>query len=282
MKGFTSFPERISEDKVRGKPEKFADHYTQAALFFNSQTPTEQAHIASAFRFELTRVQTAAIRERVVSQLVNVDPALAAAVAEGLGIEVPDAQPAIAPKIAKPEVRKSEALSLFARPGDGSIRTRRVAILVANGMSGASALQVHDALVERGAVPRYVAIRLGSVKTREGDVVEADAALEAAPAVLFDALVIPDGDAAVGTLKGVGQALEFLKDQYRHCKSILALGSGGKLLDAANIPTKLASGEQDPGLLLVNGDDADTAIERFAAAIARHRHFERETDPPRV
>ena len=282
MKGFVSFPERISDDKVRGNPEKFADHYTQAALFFNSQSPTEQAHIVSAFRFELTRVQTGAIRERVVSQLVNVDAALAAAVAEGLGIEVPDAQPAVAPKIAKPEVRKSEALSLFARPGDGSIRTRRIAILVADGMSSAAAMQIHDALVERGAVPRYVALRLGSVKTLEGDVIEADVTLEAAPAVLFDALVIPEGDAAIGTLKGVGQALEFVKDQYRHCKSILALGAGAQLLDAAGIPAKLASGEQDPGLLLLNGDGADTAIERFVAAVSRHRHFERETDPPSV
>ena len=71
--GFTSFPQPMEEDKVRGKPEKFADHYTQAALFYNSQTPVEQAHIVRAFRFELTKVQVPAIRERVVSQLANVN-----------------------------------------------------------------------------------------------------------------------------------------------------------------------------------------------------------------
>ena len=103
--GFTSFPQPIDEDKVRGKPEKFADHYTQAALFYNSQSPVEKAHIVRAFRFELTKVQVAAIRERVVSQLVNVDADLAKQVADGLGIEVPKAQPAARPRNMKPEVK---------------------------------------------------------------------------------------------------------------------------------------------------------------------------------
>ena len=126
-RGFTSFPEPIDEDKVRGKPEKFADHYTQAALFYNSQTPVEQAHIVRAFRFELTKVQVPAIRERVVSQLVNVDADLAKQVADGLGIDVPKAQPAVRPRNMKPEVKVSPPLSLMARPGDGSIRTRSIA-----------------------------------------------------------------------------------------------------------------------------------------------------------
>src|SRR5688500_15928388 len=90
-KGFTSFPQPVAEDKVRGKPEKFADHYTQAALFYNSQSDVEKAHIVRAFRFELTKVQVPAIRARVVSQLVNVDAGLAKAVADGLGIDVPAA-----------------------------------------------------------------------------------------------------------------------------------------------------------------------------------------------
>ena len=72
MKGFTSFPEPLHEDKVRGKPEKFADHYSQAALFWNSQTPVEKAHIIRAFRFELTKVQVRAVRKRVVAMIGNV------------------------------------------------------------------------------------------------------------------------------------------------------------------------------------------------------------------
>ena len=72
MMGFKSFPAPVFEDKVRAKPEKFADHFTQATLFWNSQTPVEKGHIVGAFRFELSRVQTEAVRERIVSMLVNV------------------------------------------------------------------------------------------------------------------------------------------------------------------------------------------------------------------
>ena len=132
--GFTSFPDRNSEpDKVRGKPELFADHYSQATLFFRSQTPVEQAHIIAAFRFELSRVQTQAIRERVLSMLVNVDSALAHGVANGLGVELPSAMPK-ALEFDEPEYVVSPALSLTSRPGDGSLKALKIALLVAPGV----------------------------------------------------------------------------------------------------------------------------------------------------
>jgi catalase len=239
----------------------------------------EQAHIIRAFRFELTRVQTAAIRERVVSQLRNVNEGLASAVAEGLGMELPDPQPRVLSKPPRAEVTKSSPLSLFARPGDGSIRTRRIAIIVAPGMSGASVKKLQAALTALGAVPRLVGAKLGSIETTEGESLEVDVTLEAAPAVLFDALVIPDIETAEG-VGARGLALEFVKDQYRHCKAILAIGAGALLLDEAGISANLASGKPDPGVLTVeaSGDKMDA----FVAAIARHRHFERQTDPPRI
>ena len=101
MRGFVSFPAPVAEDKVRGKPERFADHYTQATLFWDSQSAVEKAHIIRAFRFELTRVQTAAIRERVVSMLANVADELAEGVAAGLGIDVPTPMPKVLSKVAK-------------------------------------------------------------------------------------------------------------------------------------------------------------------------------------
>src|SRR5688572_18889405 len=121
--------------KVRGKPEHFADHYTQAILFWNSQSPVEKRHIINAFRFELSRVQTPAVRERMVAGLMNVDAELAGAVATGLGMRtLPRPLPKALEKKVKPEVTTSKALSLFARPGDGDLRGRRVAILVADGV----------------------------------------------------------------------------------------------------------------------------------------------------
>jgi catalase len=278
--GFTSFPQPIEDDKVRGKPEKFADHYTQAALFYQSQTPVEQAHIVRAFRFELTKVQVPAIRARVVSQLVNVDAGLAAAVAEGLGIEVPDAQEAVVPKNNRPEVKTSPALSLFARPGDGGIKTRRVAIMVADGVDVTGAQALHAALLSEGAVPRFVGPRLGTVRGGNGADLEVEISLETGPSVVFDALAVPDGDAAAKALSNVGHALEFIKDTYRHCKPILAVGAAKLLIDAAKLPPSLPNGKPDPGLLVVVTPDQGTKL--FIAAIAKHRHFERQTDPPRV
>ena len=156
MRGFVSFPQPVREDKVRGKPEKFAEHYNQARLFFRSQSPVEQQHIIGAFRFELTKVQTHAVRERIVSMLANVDDKLAQGVADGLGIAVPKPMPKALERDVKPEVEVSPALSLLARPGDGTVRARRVALLVADGVDGASLRAVHAALAKAEAVPRFV------------------------------------------------------------------------------------------------------------------------------
>src|SRR5205085_9367680 len=119
--GFTSFMEPVAGEKVRAKPEKFADHYSQATLFWNSQTPYEKAHIVRGFRFELTKVQVPAIRQRTLSMLRNVSDELAQRVADGLGMQLPRPMPRLA-AAATPEVTRSPALSLTARPGDGSIR----------------------------------------------------------------------------------------------------------------------------------------------------------------
>jgi catalase len=278
--GFVSFPERSADDKVRGNPERFAEHYQQAMLFYNSQSAVEQAHIVRAFRFELTRVQTPSIRKRVVAMLANVSAELAQAVADGLGIAVPEPLPIIAPKPRKAEVTVSSSLSLLARPGDGSIRTRRIAILVADGVD-TGVTQLHRSLTGMGAVPRYVGIRLGAVRTDADMKIDVDVTLEAMPAVLFDALIVPDGDAAIAALAQEGQVAEFVKDQYRHCKPILAIGAGKALLEQCEIPLSLPEGRPDSGLLLDDVVKPRTAA-AFSAAVAKHRHFQRFADPPPV
>jgi catalase len=281
--GFTSFPQPLTGDKVRGKPERFADHYTQATLFWNSQTPIEKAHMISAFRFELTRVQTPAIRERVVSMLVNVAEDLAEGVAYGLGMkELPPPQPKALVHTTPPEVASSPALSLFARPGDGSIAARRIAIMVADGVDGASARALQAGLAAEGAVARFVSLRLGKVQSTDGNEIEVDVTFEAMPAVLFDGLVVPGGHEDALTLSKAGQAVEFIKEQYRHCKPMLAQGLGKDLILSAGVKLTLPSGEPDPGVLVFEDEVPDDVLPQFIEAIAAHRHFERETDPPRV
>ncbi|MDP3438700.1 MAG: DJ-1/PfpI family protein, partial [Azonexus sp.] len=214
--------------------------------------------------------------------LVNVSADMAAKIANGLGMELPEAMPKVLTKSMPPEVLKSSALSLMALPGDGGIRSRKVAILVADGVHGASVVAVQAALIAAGAVACIVAPRLGPVKTADGETLEATATLENSPPVLFDALVLPDGSDGVKLLAGYGQTLEFITNQYRHGKTILALGASKALLDKAGIANTLASGKPDPGILLAGVDTLDDGAAAFIAALGKHRHPARETDPPQI
>jgi catalase len=286
--GFVSVPARLQardeQGKVRAKPEKFADHYTQARLFFDSQSPVEQDHIAAAFRFELSKVTVPAIRERTVAMLRNASEALAAKVAAGLGMTpLPEPLPLALPDVATPEVTQSPSLSLLARPGDGTLRGRKIALLVAPGIDGASISAVQAALVEHGAVARLVGPRIGPLTTADGDTLDADASLENEPGFLFDALVLPDGGEGVAALAQDGHTMEFIKDQFRHCKTILAIGASRTLMVEAGLPdstdkkSRTSGGE---GVVFADAATLTAAIVEFIAGVAHHRHFGREVDPP--
>jgi catalase len=285
--GFASFPKAIEPnnapiDKVRGKPEKFGEHYAQARMFFESQTEVEKAHIIGAFRFELSKVTVPAIRVRMVSSLLNVSKALATTLAKDLGIELPEAMPRAIKSAPKPEVNTSAALSLKALPGNGNIATRKVAILVADGVNSEAIEGLMEALDGAGVVTRLIGSRLGTVRAEEGEPLEIDATLENSPAVLFDAMVLPEGSEAVENLMRDGHTLEFVKDQYRHCKTILALGDSFKLLEKIGIPMTLPSGNPDPGLLIEGQGDGPADANAFIAAMGLHRHTDRDQDPPLV
>jgi len=282
LAGFISLAEPMHDDKVRGKPEKFADHYSQAALFWRSQTAVEQRHIVGAFRFELSRVTVPAIRARVVSVLRNVDEALAQQVADGLGLALPDAQPLALGRRVESEVEASPGLSLFARPGEDAARGRRVALLVADGADATGLAALHQALLDAGVVARHLGSRLGTLSLGNGGTLEVEATVEAMPAVLWDGVALVADAAGLARLGRDAQWREFLRDQYRHAKPMLLAGSeAGAVLQRLGIPATLPDGSDDPGLLQRAGCD-DGAAAGFLAALARHRHFERETDPPAV
>ncbi len=276
--GFVSFPDTNAEDKVRGKPAKFAEHYAQATLFFDSQTAVEKAHIAAAFRFELSKVAVPAIRERMVSSLVNVSAELAAEVADGLGMEVPEAMPRAMTDPEPPEVAVSPALSLMALPGECGIRTRQIVVLVENGVHHASLAELYSALTQAGAIVHFVGRRVGLFVGESGEKIEADKSMENAPGFLFDALVLPDGSEAVQGLAHNVETMEFVKDQFRHCKTILAFGAARKLLEMAGIDPAT----DKEGILLADSADAAGIAPAFIDAIAAHRHLARETDPPAI
>ena len=269
-KGFVSYPQPVSEDKVRGKPEKFADHYSQATLFWASQSDIEKNHVVAAFRFELTRVQTPAVRERVVALLRNVDQDLAARVADGLGMPLPEAQPRALETAAGAGVEASKPLSLFAHPGNGGLAGRRIALLVGDGADAASLQAVYDALADAGTGPRFVGVRLGRVDTSDGPPIEIEATLETMPSPMWDAVVI---DASADGLARVGTAVDFVKDQYRHCKPMLLLGGAPALLESAGIEAP-----SDDGFIDTSDGETllDDALDAFVKAVGRHRCYERE------
>lgn len=158
--------------------------------------------------------------------------------------------------------------------GDHSIRARKVAVLVAHGIVGESALGVHAALLALGAHPSFVAPRIGPIRTVDGVFIDAEASLQNEPGFLFDAMALPDGDEGVQALARDAHALAFILDQHRSGKAILALPASRALLDATGVPLTLPSGEIDPGLVV--GHD----ITAFIRAIVRHHHPGRHIEPP--
>jgi catalase len=223
-----------------------------------------------------------AIRERMVASLRNVSEELAGAVALGLGIRLPKPMPIALKRAPTPEVTTSPALSLTALPGDGGIRTRKVALLIADGVKAEPVAMLLSALSAAGAVPRLIGTRLGTIRSVDGQEFEIDATLENMPAVLFDAMALPDGEQAVTQLAADGHTLEFIKDQYRHGKTIFIGSASAPLLASAGVALTLPSGKPDPGLILCSPTRMADRIKVFLAAIGKHRHPGRDKDPPVV
>ena len=266
MRGFATFPASTAEDKVRGKPEKFADHYSQAKLFWNSQSPLEKTHIVSAFRFELAKVQVHPVRERVLALLMNVADELAADVAAGLGCKLPNAQPVIfAP--AKVEVTHSTALSLFARPGEPGIAGMKIALLVGVGSDAAAVHAVYSLLTKHRAAPRVLASRLGALTFASSEPIHVEVSLETAPSALWDAAIVVATGEVADALGKDNDVQDFFRDQYRHYKPMVAIGNAA-VFEAAGLNIDSA-----PGVLIANTVDS----EQILGALSQRRYFERDS-----
>ncbi len=287
QQGFQSFAEATEAPKLRKRSPSFDDHFGQASFFWNSQTPFERDHIISAFQFELSKVQTPAVRQRVVDNLAHVDSKLARKVAEPLGIATPDSRAAAGragfrDQRSKLPMESSPALSMEAANGNGTgdgcghaIATRRVAILVAGGVEVGAMRAIQQALHDAGATSVIVSDRLGSVATSSGQQLQVDHTVATMPSVMFDAVLIPGGAANAQALLRNGDAAHFVIEAYKHCKALCVIGEGAQLLqslgvvagDAAGLPGVVA-GRNDPPLRAQLAQD-------FIAAIAKHRHWGR-------
>jgi catalase len=303
MGGFISYAETLQGSKVRARGEKFFDHFTQAALFWNSQSHPEKAHIVQALRFELGKVEVPAIRERMLGLLAQVDTTLASLVAQGLGADVPHSlesplnisvpadgdRERFQPKPRIPSLERSPALSMANTVKEG-IATRKVAVLAADGVDDAAVAAMKKALAAAGAQAKIVAPRLGVLRGKNGGEVGVDFSFLTAGSVLFDAVFVPGGEASVEILKGDAKALVFIKEAYLHCKTIAATDAGIELFAAADPASdkraeshaegvihdrsKLFAG--DEGLIFARGTQASRVSGKFIQAMAQHRHWSRE------
>ncbi|HKV36761.1 MAG TPA: catalase [Pyrinomonadaceae bacterium] len=297
MSGFASYAERIDARKIRERSPSFHDHFSQARLFFLSQSEPEQNHIVRALRFELGKVETVPIRERMLFLLAQVDKGLANKVAEGLGAAVPaklekpmnmSVPGDVDPKKVQPkraiEMDPSPALRMIDNPNfpNDTIATRKIAFLVSDGFDDAALLDMKQTLMTAGAVVVTVAPRLGILTGANGTAVKADFSFLTGSSVLFDAFYVPDGEASVASLKVQPDVANFLIEAYKHCKTIAASGAGVELLASAGIVTagdeisRTDKFEFRPGLLASRESYVPGLGDQFVRSIARHRHWERE------
>ncbi len=217
-------------EKLRIRSDSFADHYSQARLFFRSQTAIEQAHIASALVFELSKVEISAIRTRVLANLRNVDEDLAARVADGLAMALPSAStPAKAPIDMKP----SDALSIF-KQGDPPMKGRKVGFLFGEGSDLAAINAVVNGVEKRGGRVFLIAPKVGGIAVKGGKL-KADGQLAGSPSVLFDAVALVLAPAAADKLCMERAAIGFVMDAYAHVKTIGFSEGARALLERAGI-----------------------------------------------
>ena len=274
--GFVSHPEQMSGEKKRIRSETFADHFSQAALFWRSQSAWEQDHIVAAFCFELAKVQVSAIRERMVSTLTQVDAVLAKRVADGLGMDVPP-PPVGADKVPRSDALESDAALSMAHTRKASIVGRKVAVLVANHVDGATIEAVRKALEAGGAAMKLIAPRLGEIKGNDGKVMNVDHSLPTVSSVLFDAVFVPGGKRSIDALCADANAVLFVKEAYKHGKTIAACDDGVQLIAiAARSAGRADEKFEGPGVIFASGKAVNqTFVKSFIAAISQHRFAER-------
>ena len=290
--GYTSFPERVDASKVRARSKSFFDHFSQARLFFNSQSDPEKNHLVDALSFELGKVKTIAIRERMVGILAQIDKGLAAEVAYNLGVHVPqnpeqpmnrsipaDGDPAdFQPIHVEGSLARSEALSM-ANTVKNTIKSRKIAILAADGVDGESLGTVKQALIAEGAVIEVIAPKQGYIVAENEEQVMADQSFLTAASVLYDAVYVPGGTNSVASLEAEADAVHFLNEAFKHCKPIAADQQAMQVLEATYFSKKLPSDYSDESVLkegIVVSDNPTTLARQFITAIAQHRFWERE------
>jgi catalase len=258
-RGFHSAAVTETGEKGRIRAESFADHYSQARQFYLSQTAYEQAHIASALVFELSKVEHGHVREAMVGHLRHIEEDLAKRVAAGLGFDKMPEAPATAAPVQ--QMKPSPALQIIGKMKD-TLMGRAIGILIADGSDGAAIKKIKKAVTDAGAAVKIVAPKVGGAKLADGSMLPADGQLAGTPSVLFDAIAVILSDEGAKALSTESAAIDFVRDAFGHLKAIAFNKGGQTLLEIANIG-------KGAGVVDINDKEA------FIAA-AKTRQWERE------
>ena len=264
--GYTHFPEPHTGEKVKVRSETFADHYSQARLFYVSQAPIEQKHIGDALVFELSKVEREDIRARMVGHLRNIDQDLAATVATGLGLE---AMPPAAPAAVKTrtDLPASDALSIV-KNGPASFKGRKLGIYVTDGSDAALLDALIAAVKKEKAAYEIVAPHIAGAKLSDGSKVAAQQKIDGGPSILYDAVALIPSEAGAARIAGDAASQDFVRDAFGHCKFVGYSAPTTALFEKAGIADDL----DDGFVALAKAGDAA----RFIAACRDLRFWERE------
>ncbi|MBV9509312.1 MAG: catalase [Caulobacteraceae bacterium] len=257
--GYRSFPAGEAGDIVRVRSESFADHFSQARLFYRSQTESEQNHIVAALVFELGKCVVPRVRVAVLARLCNIDESLAARVAAGLGLR--EALRPAAPAAPVIDMEPSPALSILAK-AKPSLEGRKIGCLVSDGADGVLLASLLEAVEAAGAKLQLVAPQVGGVLTAQGDLIAADQSIPGGPSVLYDAVVLAPSLEGGAHLALQAEAVNFARDAYGHLKVIGYLPTAAPLLVKGGIDGRP---DNDPGLVDLEAGGIDAFLERAAA-----------------
>jgi len=282
--GFASYGEKISGTKIRARSQSFVDHYSQAKLFYNSQSEPEKTHLQKALIFELSKVTIHAIRERMVGQLNFIDKELAQIVAQKLGVEVkPLAQPngsipadadpsTLQSEEREPKIKISDALSMKNTVKD-SIESRIIAVLVADGCDGKRVSEFLDKIEKEGGVIQFVAPEMAPVKADDGSLIGPQHSISSTMSVCFDAVYVAPGEASSQNWLQPdykNSVIDFVNEAYRHCKALFFDKNTELIYEQTDIYKK---DHTDYAVILEENNNGD---ENFIRAVASHRAWEFE------
>ncbi|MGO6688765.1 catalase [Rhizobium leguminosarum] len=266
VQGYRHFPAEEQGAKVRLRPESFADHYSQARQFYISQTPPEQRHIAAALIFELSKVETPVIRERMVSHLLNIDETLASKVGHALGFRSMP-KPADAAMPTRQDLEPSPALSIVER-GPKRFEGRKLGILVSDGTDAAIFKALLAEITEQKATFEVIAPKIGGVTLSDGNWIEAHQMIDGGPSVLYDAVALLPSAEGTGDLLKEATARDFVADAFVHCKFIGYVETALPLMQKAGITDSL-----DEGVIALG---AAKDVSAFIKALGKLRVWGRE------